>query len=324
MDKGIEEATEAAAEGEPEAAAPEGEQAKPDADAKPEGETPDDSKPDDKPADVEAEIAGLQLKEKAANRFRELTGRVEELSTALKAAGIADIQELPEIVKRAKNGEDLIGMVMDTGATGEHFGQALEFLKLDAAAVNGDMKAAEQAYEVLQAQLAGYARMLGKDVPGIVDPLADHADLAAGVQAGDITRAYALEMVRTRNQGKLVEQNTSRQQEREGLTRKQQEAVEAGRADLNAWDADMKATDPTYIAKRAALDPLVAEIRATKPPQDWARLTALAYARIPTPQPAPAAKPPPSSIRGNRGSQGMVPDLRGMSMEQAFDIGAGL
>lgn len=279
------------------------------------------------PQDVEQEIKDLGIKnEKAAERFRGMTKEISTLRSALKDAGVDDVAALPELVARAKNGEDLIGMVMDTGADGEHFGQALEFLKLDAAAVRGDKAAAKQAFDILQTQIQGYARTLGIEVPGIADPLADHPDLLAEIDAGDLTRKRALEIVATRNHEALTNTHATRVQQQEGQTRQQQQAVEAGRADLNAWDADMKATDPTYLAKRDALDPMVAHIRATQAPQDWARLTALAYARIPTPAAAPVqtTKPPVGPVRGNRGTSGMVPDLRTMSMEDALNLGIGI
>lgn len=310
MDKGIEEASEPA---------PEGGEPAPD----PKAAKPDEAKPDDKPTDVEAEIAGLQLKEKAANRFRELTGRVEELSTALKAAGVEDIKSLPELVQRAKNGDDLVTMVMDTGAEPEHFDQALHFLKLDTAAAAGDKVAAKAAFDILQAQVAGYAKMLGIDVQGIADPLADHQDLQDEVESGDLPRARALEIAATRNQAKRAEDNAQADQQRLGQSRQQQEAVERGRQDILSWDADMQASVPTYMAKRAALNDIVAEIRATKPPQDWLRLTTLAYAKIPTPEPAEPEKPPMGPVRANRSTAGMVPDLSKMSMEAALDAALG-
>lgn len=314
MDKGIEEASEpadAAEDVDP-----------PTAEATPEAADGAPETAEDKPSDVETEIASLNLKEKAANRFRELTGRVEELSTALKAAGVEDIKSLPELVQRAKNGEDLIGMVMDTGAEPEHFDQALHFLKLDSAAARGDKQAAKQAFDILQAQVAGYAKMLGIDVQGIADPLAEHEDLQEAVESGDVTRALALEIAATRNQQARAESVAQADQQRQGQTRQQQEAVERGRQDITAWDAEMQATDPTYMAKRAILNDLVAEIRATKPPQDWLRLTTLAYARIPNP--AGPAKPPVGPVRGNRGTSGMVPDLSKLTPEQALDHALGL
>ena len=279
------------------------------------------------PQDVEQEIKDLGIKnEKAAERFRGMTKEISTLRSALKDAGVEDVAALPELVARAKNGEDLIGMVMDTGADGEHFGQALEFLKLDAAAVRGDRAAAKQAFDILQTQIQGYARTLGIEVPGIADPLADHPDLLAEIEAGDLTRKRALEIVGTRNHEALTNTHATRVQQQEGQTRQQQQAVEQGRADLSAWDQQMMAADPTYAAKREALSGAVAEIRATQPPQDWARLTALAYARIPTPQAAPVqtTKPPVGPVRGNRGTSGMVPDLRTMSMEDALNLGIGI
>lgn len=315
MDKGIEEASDPAVTVDPITE-------ENTAEVKPDDVKPDDAKLDDAPVDVEAEMESLGIKnERSKARFRELTSKVETLSTALTAAGLKDAAELPELVQRAKYGEDLVGMVMDTGATAEHYGQALDFLKLDAAALKGDKAAAEQAFAILEQQMAGYARVLGREVPGIADPLADHEDLADEVESGDLTRKRALEIAATRNQAGLVQANASRAQEAEGVTRQQQEAMDVGRNDLADFDKQMLASDPTYASKREALSAKVAEIRATKPPQDWVRLTAIAYAGIPNPTPAAAPKPPPGPVRGNRGTQGMVPDLSKLSIEDAMEAG---
>lgn len=254
--------------------------------------------------------------ERSKARFRELSERVETLSKALESAGIEDVQSLPELVQRAKSGEDLIGMVMETGADHQQFGLALDILSKSNAALSGDMKAAESLYEFHMNELAAWGKVLGREAPG-TDPLADHPDLRDEVESGDLPRKRALEIASVRNQDRLRQANAERVSEREGQGKQQQAAVEAARTEIAAWDAEMLRNDPSYRARRATLDAEVARIRATKPPQEWLRETVLAYARIPAP--APAHVPPPGPVRGNRGTQGMQPQFK--SVEEALDYG---
>lgn len=318
MDKGIEEASEPEPEPEPEPTT----EANAEDEPAPGGE-PEPAKADGE-TDVEAEMASLGIKsERSKERFRELSTKVETLSKALAEAGVKDVAELPHLAKRAKDGEDMVAMVMDTGADSAQFSQALGYLTLVNAAGKGDREAAEKAFDMMQTELVALGQFLGKDVPGIVDPLAEYPDLAEEVENGDLTRKRAVEIAATRNQGKVAKAHGDRVQAAETQTRQQQEAVEAGRADIVAWDAQMQANDPAYLSKRDTLNDIVAQIRATKPPSEWLRETALAYAKIPTPAAATVAKPAPGPVRGNRGTQGMVPDLSKMSMADALDAALG-
>ena len=54
-------------------------------------------------------------------------------------------------------------------------------------------------------------------------------------------------------------------------------AIEVARAELAAWDQEMLRTDPSYAGKRDALSALVADVRATHPPQKWLSATKLQY-----------------------------------------------
>lgn len=246
-------------------------------------------------ADTEAEIASLGLKDKTAERFRALAGEVKELAPirdALKAAGIDDVTRLPDLVQRASVGEDMVKMVTDTGTTPEQYGMALDYLGLISKASRGDMAAADQAYTVMSKELAVLAQMLGKEVPGVHDPLAAHADLLAEVQAGDLPRARALEIASTRAQGQFTSSAQRQQQEQEQAA---QQAELAGIDWLKQFDADARAQDPNYLAKRPALNEAVAQIRSTLHPSKWPEATALAYARIQAPAPAAAAPAAPAA-----------------------------
>ncbi|MBH1563901.1 hypothetical protein I5U69_13290 [Stenotrophomonas maltophilia] len=289
------------ADGQPPAPQQEG---APPADGQPPAAAEAEQQPD---ADTEAEIASLGLKEKSAERFRGMAAEIKELAPlreAMKAAGIEDVAKLPDVVKRAEAGDFLFEEISKTGTSPEQYGMALEYLGLIAKAGRGDLVAADKAYTTMAAEMAVLAKMLGKEVPGVHDPLANHQDLRAEVEAGDLPRARAVEIAGQRDRaaytGSVERQRTESQQ-----------AVEQARQDafdgLQAYDAEMKATDPSYLAKREVLQGHVKAIMATYPPREWERRTAIAYASIRLPEqtmspaapaaPAAPAQPRPGPMR---------------------------
>lgn len=238
---------------------------------------------------VDAEIAELGLKDRTADRFRELTS----YKTALKEAGITDVAELPRVIERARFADDLETAIQDTGATPEQYGQAIKYLAL----VNsGKPEMMAQAYDVMQAELAALAKALGREVPGVHDPLAEHEDLRDEVESGDLTRKRAIEIAQQRARDSLVEGRNNQAQEKH----QQQEVFGKAIADLNVLGAQLKGSDPMYAAKIAALQPTIALIRERCQPHEWAARVQQAYRQVVLPAiaPAPAATlPPPGPVR---------------------------
>lgn len=273
----------------------------PPADDQPPAAAEGEQQPD---ADTEAEIASLGLKEKSAERFRGMAAEIKELAPlrkAMKAAGIEDVASLPDLVQRSKVGEDMVQMVVETGASAEQYGMALDYLGLIGKAQQGDLVAAEKAYEVMGKEYAALAKMLGKEAPGIHDPLAGHADLQAKVASGDLPRDSALEIAgqrdRTAYTGSVERQRVESQQAAE-------QAEQRGIDWLKRFDAEMAQEDPSYAAKRPQLNDAVRQIREQYHPSEWAQRTALAYARIQAPvaaaapaAPAAPAQPRPGPMR---------------------------
>lgn len=277
------------ADGQPPAQPQEG---APPADGQPPAATEGEQQPD---ADTEAEITALGLKEKSAERFRGMAAEIKELAPlreAMKAAGIEDVARLPELVQRSKVGEDMVQMVVETGASPEQYGMALDYLGLIGKAQQGDLVAAEKAYEVMGKEYAALAKMLGKEAPGIHDPLANHQDLRAEVEAGDLPRARAVEIAGQRDRaaytGSVERQRTESQQAAE-------QAEQRGIQWLQQFDAEMAQEDPSYAAKRPQLNEAVRQIREQYHPSEWATRTALAYARIQAPAAAPPAVAAPAA-----------------------------
>ncbi|TMN18476.1 hypothetical protein [Pseudoxanthomonas sp. X-1] len=284
--------------------------------------------PADPPAadDTAAEVQALGLKDKAADRFRELSEERKTMAPfreALDKAGIKDAAELPKLVERAKVGEDMVNMVMETGASPEQYGKTLDYLGLLGRLGKGDTAAGEEAWKLMQGELAALAQLLGREAPGH-DPLDQHRDLADLVTAGEMPRERALEVAQLRAQQAVQGQGFRLQQEQQAA----QAAEQQGRTWLQQFDATMGASDPNYAAKRPMLNALVANIRQTVPPSQWPQAVQAAYASIPS-FPAPAAsasaapaqpaKPPPGPMRPSGPQPSMLPD--NASPMEALDFG---
>ena len=285
MDEGIEAATDPVP-GTNEAAAAEREAAEK---ATPEDEPkPDDKQEPEPDKETEDEIKALGLKEKSAERFRDLTRQVKELAPLkeqLEKAGIKDVAELPALVKDATDGRDLVKMVSDTGASPDDFSRLLDYMSVITAGRKGDRAAVEKAFETVGEEYRAIAKALGKEIPGVYDPLAEHADLTEAVASGDMTQQHALEVAQARRTQSAVAQQRQQAEQQTRAQQEQQAAVQRGVQSLLAWEQQKVAADPHYAAKRPALNAKVAEIRKQFPPSQWAAATELAYAAIPNPAP---------------------------------------
>lgn len=268
---------------------------------------------------TEKEISDLGLKDKTAARFRELATSAKEYAPvreAMEAAGVKSADDIKNLSQRSKDFEDMVSMVQDTGATPEQYGQALDMVKLINGAMSGDRQSAENAYKFLTAEVAGLAKMLGKETDGF-DPLAEHADLQREVDNGDLSRERALEIVQTRNASKMDSQRTQSMQQQQG----QQQAQAAGVQALNTLGTQLEAQDPQYRAKLPYLLPSLETIKASLPPEQWAAATKQAYDRIPAPpaQPKPKAKPTPGPVRSGAMRQPLEPTTD--DPMEALDLG---
>lgn len=260
--------------------------------------------------DDEAEIANLNLKDKAAQRFRDMAGEIREFAPvreALKAAGIEDVAQLPRVIARVKDADNIIGLVTETGATGKQFGETLDYLAMVNAAERGDLKAAGQAYAVVEKELAALAAILGKSVTGVHDPLVAHADLKQKVEEGEMTRAAAEELAGYRVRD-AVQKRSGAERDRENATRrKNEEAVGAARTSLNDLGARLAAADPDFPSKVGALKAARDQIVAKYPPDQWAERLELHYFRTMQPKPAAALKPPMGPMRPSGPRMALAP-----------------
>ena len=260
----------------------------------------DDAAAADKPepdAEIEKEIADRKLTGKSADRFRELAADVKALAPireALEKAGVKSPEELGNFLKRNEAMTAVMDMMVDTGATNEQFTQTFDYLGLVHKASQGDRQAAQQAFDMIGREYAELAKALGKEVPGMHDPLTDHADLQADIENGDITRARALEIAESRRVAALQGQARSQQEQEVERTAAQQQAIQGGKGALNALEAELVGSDPQYAAKKEAFYAKVQQICREFPPAQWAQAARLAYPAIAAPE---ARKPAPGPIR---------------------------
>ena len=259
-------------------------------------------------AEVEAEIQERGLQGKTADRFRTMSAEIKTfapLREALDAAGIKDVAELPKVVERAKVADDLVSMVTETGASAQQYGEALDYLRFaNDAATTGNVESAKKALEILRPAYEGLAKLVGLELPGIHDPLAEHADLRGEVEAGDLTRERAVEIANTRNRDKMASDRTALQGQHQA---EQERAIAHGRQSLNDLERDLRELDPAgYDAKRPELVKAVASIRQKYAPHQWATQAALAFSRIKAPAAASAPKATP--VAGTPQRRALAPE----------------
>lgn len=185
--------------------------------------------------------------------------------------------------------EQWVNTVQSTGASPEQFGSALQYLQ----AVNsGTPEGLQAAYDIMSKELEALGKMLGREVPGVHDPLADHPDLQQRVEDRLIDRSDALEIAQARQSVKLREQTAAQRTQADTLDRAAQDGLRA----VQALGAELRAADPAgFEARTAALKPTIDRVIAKLPPDEWESAIRDLYATVPAaPKPAPAPAPAPA------------------------------
>lgn len=184
--------------------------------------------------------------------------------------------------------DEILGMITETRATPEQYGQALGYLKL----VNSPNRAdREQALQIMQQEVAALARMLGKPVPG-VNMLEGHQDLIDEVSTGRISPERAQEIAAARAAAQYELQRGQFQTEVNQNVEKQRADTTRGVRELNALEAQLKSVDPVgYAAKRKVLIESLKPVFKQIHPSQWAATFKRAYDALPAPA-APRVTPP--------------------------------
>lgn len=244
-------------------------------------------------ADDDKAVKELGLKGASETRFRELSGKVRELTGQLEAIGGADAVKLvadaggldgiKQALVDAQDQRTWDEKLHEIGCTPQQFGQAMGFI----AAINSqDPAVLKQARDNLLAEVALLDGRLGEKTERH-DPLDAHADLKAKVANGALDEEDALEIARLRDQGKQAatkgkesdQQRQAAELERDGLTQLQELGHALAKRDGPAvFKAKMEAI-------RGALDAAVGSI----PPAQWRKHAEALYDGVKLP--AAAAQP---------------------------------
>ncbi|MDE2097467.1 MAG: hypothetical protein KGL39_09500 [Patescibacteria group bacterium] len=184
----------------------------------------------------------------------------------------------------------VIDAIQQTGTNPDQYRETLSWLALFN---SGDPRQQMQALDLVESVAERLATLLGVERRSN-DPLAGHADLQQSVQKGEITPAYAKQIAISRNSGKLRTelQGAAQQDFRQHQT--QQQTLDQARAGLNQLEAQLRASDPNFAAKRAIV------VEALKPafkhisPDKWVQAFSDAYARVRL----------PTAAAGGAGSRG--------------------
>lgn len=251
--------------------------------AAPAAETP--AAPAAKPSDEFGDLPA-DAKAETKQRFDKLRGAYDEKVTRLTTLETQHREAVEQV-------EQWRGAVIATGATPEQFGMSLQFLTdLNSGTPDG----LERAWTALTGQLAEMAKAMGREVPGVFDPLAEHKDLQARIDdhMDPLTREDAVALANERNRRIALEQGQRAQATRAQETRTQQtfeQQQQTALSDIQAFGAERRANDPLYAAKMAAIGPAVKRIVAKLPPSEWVGEVKALYEETVVAAPAPAARP---------------------------------
>lgn len=192
----------------------------------------------------------------------ELKGKTRERIEGLVTAAKTLTQERDTARKTVKEFDDAIKA---TGADPDTFARHMDLL---GAMLSDDPQDQRAAMRALRAAADKLAADIGETPTG-KDPLEGHQDLIDKVEDGDITKDLAIELAEARNRKKAEETRTTRRTETDEATREHNEAVDAARAELNTYGAQLAKDDKLFATKAKILLPAVQAMAASTHPSKW-------------------------------------------------------
>jgi hypothetical protein len=235
------------------------------------GETPG-AKPDDKrsPADkakddaAAAAAAAAVKKPDAVNDpipkelAKETQDRIRTLIKTTKeteAKATEATQQLDYIV----NG------VRQTGMSPQQYSEVLSFMQLFN---SGDPKQQETALGLIENIADRLSSLLGKERTAS-DPLKGHADLAAAVAQGQMTRQWAGQLAASRRQTQTRSEIETTARTAQDSQNAYAQEKEAARTDMNTWETEMAAKDPQFKLLAPKLIKELKDDYQKIPPKEW-------------------------------------------------------
>lgn len=219
---------------------------------------------------------------------------------------VARTKEADERASTAEgNFNQFVTGLQSAGVSPEQYGETVSFLALFN---SGDPKQQTQALEIMEGMADRLASFLGVERKS-ADPLANHPDLQAAIQKREITPQLARQQAVMRNQAAFKQEiNTHARDsasQQQAAEREKQTAV----TELNDLENQLRASDPLYERKKAAIMPTLKAALADIPPGKWKAAFQRAYAtakvasaagrqvaaKVPVNQPMRAGKSPAGS-----------------------------
>lgn len=158
-----------------------------------------------------------------------------------------------------------VGGLQAANVTPQQYGETLSWLSLFNSGVPAQQ---EKALELIEGIADRLATMLGKSRT-VNDPLQGHQDLVAAIQAGKVTKEYAAEIARTRNQAGFTRQLNENATQQQQQQQAQQTELNNARSELHTLEETLRQTDPDYERKKSILVAALKPIMRALPPSQW-------------------------------------------------------
>lgn len=237
------------------------------------------------------------------------------------------IQTVKEQAALAEQHNALFGAIQATGATPDEFADMITYMRF---AHTNDPASLQTAYKLLQRELSALAVRLGQPIPE-VNLLRDPAnkDLVDEVNAGKLTAQRAHELAAARAAKGATEATAKRAGEAATAKEQAEAATKAGRTELDALDAELRARDgnETFQRKYDILVPQLKNLFSRLDPRQWKETFIDCYENLKLPAlpaaaaPASTGKPQPIRPKAPAGTSGgtSAPKTALEAISQALD-----
>ncbi len=179
------------------------------------------------------------------------------------------IKTTKEVTQRAEQAESNFNVFVQglqaANVTPDQYQETLSFFSLFN---SRDPQQQMKALELVEGIAENLSMLLGVERQS-KDPLADFPELARDVQAGKITREYAVRLARQQQSTRFRQQLQSEVTKGQETQATQQRELATARQDLNALEKELRAKDPRFEEKRRIIVPALKAAFKRLPPSAW-------------------------------------------------------